>query len=110
MSRREFFANSSVDAVRSFLKVVEEGSEVKSTSFCVETPQPLSHSSFSMCTKLPQEVSTLQVKDPLRLVSQYTLPKTQRQEKSYWRAVLLCSLTAVFAASTSSTKWMTALV
>ena len=109
MSRRGFFASFSVDAAKNFLRVAEVVSEVKLTSSFVVILQLPNLNYFSMFTRLPQEVFILLVKVLLPSVSLFTSLKTQRLVKLSLKVELLFCQTAVFAASTSSTRWTTAL-
>ena len=68
MSRKVFYANSSVVLAKNFPRVVEVDSEVKSIFSSVVTHLQLNLNYFNMFIKLLLEVFTLQVKVALQLV------------------------------------------
>ena len=106
MSRRESYANYLVVAAKSFLKVEEEDSEVRSTFYFVEIHQLLRVNFCNTFTRLHQEVSTLVEREALLLGLLSMLRRIQRLKRSFLKVVLLSYPIEVFVASMNSIKWM----
>lgn len=80
-------------------------SEAKLMSCSAVIHQPPNRSSYSMSTRLLQEVSTHLARAALQSVSPCTSRKTPRPKSSYSNLALWCYPTAVFAVSMSLTRW-----
>ena len=106
MSRRVSYANYLVVAAKSFLKVEEEDSEVRSTFYFVEIHQLLRVNFCNTFTRLHQEVSTQVEREALLLGLLSMLRRILRQKKSFLRVVHLSYPIEAFVASMSSIRWM----
>ncbi len=105
MSRKAFFASSSVVCPKSSPSLAVAASEAKLMSFCVVILPLQNHSFCSMCIRLRLAVSTHLAKVALLLVSPCISPETLKLKNWYLKVVPWSFQIVAFAVLTNLTRW-----